>query len=440
MAMSLKKIIEYGSYLLLFTLPWQSRWIIYAGKINGGSSEYLTYSLYAADVLAIILILLAGWNLWSTGQLFQKRELGRIKSSAAFVVGIFVAFVVAQAQDKNLAMFVMIRLALAIAVFRLLLKFAEKSSAVLWLVLGLVPAAWLGVWQFFMQETFASKWLGLASHVAAEPGTSVIERYPVGQLPERWLRAYGSFDHPNMLGGAMAIGLIFSLWLLTEWYYQKDKEKLRSLLYVVIASLAAGLFVSFSRGAWLGLLIGVLIPSVIMLCQRHWAEFRPWLVGSFIMVAIFVFFLVPYRSLVSSRFVAQTRLEQKSNTERLASYHQAKTLLGQHGLVGVGPGNYVAALAESESGNPAWYYQPTHNVWLLIWVELGVVGILVAVSSFVYGLWRSFKTKNILALSLLSSFGLMSQVDHWWLSLHFGILFFAVSAGLVVLSKKTIEI
>jgi hypothetical protein len=455
--MSLKKTIEYGSYLLLFILPWQPRWIFHEGKIAGGTSEYLSYSLYASDILMIILLCLAGAHLWRARQSSGKREFSYAKSVLAMVAGMFFAYAIVKAPDRNLAMFITLRLALTVAAMRLLLTFAEKAAAAFWLAAGLVPAAWLGIWQFLTQGTFASKWLGLAQHVAAEPGTSVIERYPVGQLPERWLRAYGSFDHPNILGGAMTVGLILSLWLLAERYYQKGQEKWRMALYLIISSLAAGLFVSFSRGAWLGLFLGALFSLLAMAWLKRWDELRAWLVGLAIIAALFGLFMLPYRDLATGRFAAQTRLEIKSTTERLASYKQASALIKHNLLTGVGLGNYIPALERAEPGQPAWYYQPAHNSYLLVLAEFGLIGlILLAIILATYILAdqlpafsqlskEQLKTRKLienygqfdpLVTVMTVSIGTMMLFDHWWWSLHFGVLLFWIVVGLAVLPKK----
>lgn len=458
--MTLKKIIEYGLYLLLFILPWQTRWIFHEGKIGDGISEYLSYSLYASDLLAAVLLLLAGVHFWQARKASGKAEFSLVNALLAMAAGIFFAFSIVEAPDRNLAVFVTLRLALAVAAMRLLLIFVEKASAAFWLAAGLVPAAWLGVWQFLAQDTVASKWLGLAKHVAAEPGTSVIELYPLGQLPERWLRAYGSFDHPNILGGAMAVGLILSLWLLAERYYQKDKETLRSLLYVMIASLAAGLFVSFSRGAWLGLYVGVLSSLLAMVWLKRWAELRAWLVGTAIIVAIFGFFMLPYHDLASGRFAAQSRLEIKSTSERLASYKQASAVIKDNLLTGVGLGNYVPALQQLEPGQPAWYYQPAHSAYLLVLAEFGLIGLVllaVILATYIFKdqllefsqlskeqlkirkLIDNYGRFDPLVMVLAISIGAMMLFDHWWWSLHFGILLFWAVLGLAVLPKKSVE-
>ena len=49
--LNLKKLVEYGLYLLVFLLPIQTRWII-----NPGASEYETYSVYGTDILLLVLL------------------------------------------------------------------------------------------------------------------------------------------------------------------------------------------------------------------------------------------------------------------------------------------------------------------------------------------------------------------------------------------------
>jgi len=458
--MPLKKIIEYGLYLLLFTLPWQTRWIFRAGTIQGGVSEYLSYSLYATDILAIALLILAAYHYWRQRPPRGFRRADRIKGIIAAAVGMYFAFSIVNAPDHSLAEFIVLRMTLALATARLLLLFADKAAAALWLIAGLLPAAWLAVWQFLSQSTFANKWLGLAKHFASEPGTSVIERYPVGQLPERWLRAYGSFDHPNMLGGAMVVGLIFSLWLLSEWYYRKEKESLRSLLYLIIASLSAGLFVSFSRGAWVGLFLGAAVSVLVTVWLKRWQELRPWLVGLAIVAVIFGFFAIPYRDLAISRFAANDRLETKSTSERLASYKQGVAIFKMRPWLGVGPGNYVPALTLVEPGQPSWYYQPAHSTYLLLLSEFGILGLLLLIilaATFIFKdqlppltqmskeqlkirkLIEDYGRFDLLVTMLAISVATMILFDHWWWSLHFGVFLFWVLAAAAALPRKNVE-
>ncbi len=70
----LQKIIEYGLYLFLFILPWQTRWIIKEGEINGGYFEYETYSLYGSDILLIVVLFLAGIYFFR-----KRKEVSKLK-------------------------------------------------------------------------------------------------------------------------------------------------------------------------------------------------------------------------------------------------------------------------------------------------------------------------------------------------------------------------
>ena len=54
----LNKIIEWGVYLFIFLLPWQTRLILKEGDLNG-YWEYGTASVYGTEILLYFLFLLA---------------------------------------------------------------------------------------------------------------------------------------------------------------------------------------------------------------------------------------------------------------------------------------------------------------------------------------------------------------------------------------------
>ena len=56
----------------------------------------------------------------------------------------------------------------------------------------------------------------MAVHKAEELGTSVVETVGADGLGERWLRAYGGLDHPNILGGILAVALLLFIILHIE--------------------------------------------------------------------------------------------------------------------------------------------------------------------------------------------------------------------------------
>ena len=66
---SLARTIEYGFYLFLFLLPWQTRLIWREARLNGFTWEYGRLSLYATQLLLLALLLLYGVWLARLGRL-----------------------------------------------------------------------------------------------------------------------------------------------------------------------------------------------------------------------------------------------------------------------------------------------------------------------------------------------------------------------------------
>ena len=82
-------------------------------------------------------------------------------------------------------------------------------------------------------------------------------------------------------------------------------------------------------------------------------------------------------------------------------------------------------------------FQPVHNVFLLVWAEIGVIGFLFSVGLLLrvtcYVLCNSAlcDKNNLLNISLIAVIITMAMADHWLWSLHFGVLFFWLMIGLV---------
>ncbi|EKD46648.1 MAG: hypothetical protein ACD_67C00132G0003 [uncultured bacterium] len=447
----MEKIIKIGSYVLVFLLPWQTRWIFKAGKINGGASEYLTYSLYAADVLLIALLVLAMFYLrknifariFAFFNAIKKIEFFQGKNIEVMIIPLFLLaglISIFFAENKALASFAEIRILLAVGFFWIIARFTQKSKVAVCFVLGLVGPAILAIWQFLTQQTHAFKWLGLAEHPAFAGGTSVIESYANGMVSGRWLRAYGSFDHPNMLGGALAIGLLVCLWLLIESRKETRHSRMTGenkktvnmiFIYVSVVILSAGIFVSFSRSAWLALSLGITAGGIFLFFQKKFIDLKNWIFGAVIVAVVFVVLLLNHQELVNVRTQSEMRLEKLSLDQRKIYIKQAKELIFNNSITGVGIGNYVAEVERSNPGDPVWTYQPVHNVFLLVWAELGIFGVLLLLIFYMTMIWTHGRI-NLLMLVLLISLLPMMLFDHWLWSLHFGVLFFAIILGITV--------
>ena len=85
---------------------------------------------------------------------------------------------------------------------------------------------------------------------------------------------------------------------------------------------------------------------------------------------------------------------------------------------------------------PSWHYQPTHNVFLLIWAEVGILGLLAIAVLFFIIIKKFIIHDDWQALPVLLALIVIMLVDHWLWSLHFGVLFFWLVLGMIIKLQK----
>jgi len=410
MLSKLNKTIEYGLYLLVFLLPLQTRWII-----RGGASEYSTISFFSIDTLLFIIILLfAILKFKIQNYKFQINSKLQIQNLIIFIIGLdLVIFIsIFFASDKLIAIQFYLRFLLGIGLFWILTKANYNKTKLIYSFLaGIFLQACLGIWQFLTQSTFSSKWLGIASHNSCDLGVSVIETIS----GERWLRAYGGLDHPNVLGGLLVIGVL--LLIINKIFQPKaDPPRAGNIQYPIFL---IALFFTFSRSSWLALIIGLLSIFIIAIIKKD--LFAQKKILQIILVSsIFIFILFNiFQDLVLTRFSNNTRLENKSNIERIDSSKESLDIIKDNWLFGVGAGNYVEKIKIDK------YSQPVHNVFLLVFVEIGIFGLIFFVSLLLFAV----NSRNIFLLIALFT---IFMFDHYFWSLHFGILLFWLILGVML--------
>lgn len=261
-------------------------------------------------------------------------------------------------------------------------------------LLAMVGHALLALIQFAAQEVWASTFLGTAHHAAWVRGDAVVEA-----MGGRWLRAYGGFSHPNVLGAA----LLCTLMLLTQWAmgpcgaggrWGNPEKSGRGFLgcaagivpgvFVVIATFA--LIATFSRSALLGLVI-LLAVLAVRRATRHLAT-----VGALALVAA----VAVTWPLWSPRIAAANRIEVRSLAERRSALADARHLLADRRAALVGVGLHampVAVLRSIDSRRDPYTIQPVHNVPLLALAEVGVFGVLALLAAFWQGARSTFRTR-----------------------------------------------
>lgn len=430
------KITNYIIYAFVFLLPWQTRYIFKAGSIGGGASEYGTISLYIVDIIAILILLFSAIDLWR-----RRQEAGTaIKSSRmSWLVALFLIVAggsVLSSTDRSVALFDAGRLIpTALVVSAIYFSVLDKRKLLKVLLISLAIQGLLGTYQFTQQKNFANKYFGLAYHESAAGGSSVVEFMGEDGLGQRWLRAYGGQDHPNIFGGLMVLGLLLAIYLsFTNEPVDGDDRFIDGDLLLMILIFFIGTVVSFSRAAWLAFVVTWLLFFMITILKKHKGKqlqvLKIFLFATLITLSMNYF----YGDLIKVRVMGGTRLEAKSTKERIASYKQAWPILKENYFLGVGIGNYTKALEENIPKQPSWFYQPVHNTFVLILTELGAFGLLAflgIVFLLIRKLWRQRARLQIYKLPMLLALFMMMLLDHWFWSLHIGVFILALAVWFI---------
>ena len=332
-------------------LPWQTRFVARERWLNGFPWEQGRWSFYATWILMLVLI---AWSVYEHRRQWTRR-------SVQYAVGAIVVACFALIHSASLVASAQWMFQIAVLggwVWAMRDARIPVQTVGTWFVYSLIPVGVLACVQWVTQHTFAASWLGLAGHVPADLGASIVET-----AHGRWLRVYGSFPHPNIAGIWFAIGAYVSAVYYTE---------LRSRVYAFAAiTLSAPLFFTQSRAAVLALIVGL-----IALCVRHVsreAKRMLWGVG-----ALFLMLTSLYSWVVLPRFSGTAPAEVRSTHERLTAFSQGWELFSLHPLLGAGPNAAGEVWYEQhpwrDTSDHAEPYIPLHNVFFLLVVELGVIG------------------------------------------------------------------
>jgi len=385
---------------LLLTLPfWRHRVLLHRGP-EAVFFEFHDITLYSNDLL--------WWGavgLWLLSRLVTTRP-SQARLGPWFLTAPLVGFLVLSAVgipfavDPLYAAYQTFRLLLLLALYLMLVNAPLTPGAISWpLAAAMVLQAVVALPQFFSGSSMGLKRLGEITVTAAWPGASVVM---VGE--QRWLRAYGLTQHPNLLAGCL-----MTMLLVVGGYYLMQRGWKRLLLLVTLGLGLAALLLTFSRAAWLGLLLGSGLALLLLLWAWRRNQWSPNWVAIGLLVTVLSFIVLSF--IAANWQLLQPRLgltsqgtEIRSVESRAIQGPAAGALIQMRPVLGVGLGNYPTALYSLAREMVAAYpvYQPVYNVALLVTAELGILGGI---------LWLSLVLLPWLNLWLRR---VQVQITPWW--------------------------
>jgi O-antigen ligase len=345
------------------------RWVLFELVFPRVYRDYTSGLVFMGDVFLIATLLL-----WGGSWLLNRRPVTLGPRLLAFpMFGLILAGAVSAVFSivPELSWYYVARLLLAFGLYLYVVNEIRSLMAVLWAVAsGVYLQASVSILQALEQGSVGLKLLGELELDPAWKGVSIVWGEGL-----RSLRAYGLSDHPNILGGVLAFGL-----LLTLCGYLMAEGGRKLLLAAVFIAGALGLLLTFSRAAWLGFFSGALLAALLL-----WRRKRPDILrdglylaaASLLALAPFIWYNLPYLGvrLNAGRSFEEVDYELGSLVERQALNQAANELFTSNAVNGVGLGASPVALMQSKP-DFIFYYQPAHIVVLDAAAETGLFGAM----------------------------------------------------------------
>lgn len=400
-------------------------------------SDFLTFSLYLADLLLVLVGVVLLYN-WGKGFLSPREEssinwrkfvtyetLWRWLFLSPFVLWQVVYLL--QGTKTGIQPYFWQNLSIVLLLILLTSKsFWIKVYRVRKVLIGSVIAlavleSILALVQFSLQGSVGLPFSVEPVFFAYMPNVATLS--VDGLL---FVRPYGTFPHPNVLAGFLACSLLFSLWGLGEISIKKLS---RWLILSGLPIIAFGLALTQSRTAISALVLALLVGIIAEIWKKKWRALPSTEMAMSIVVIVSLVL-----ALIGVLPVTKSRIPDKSEpaiTER-ANYNRiAMSIIGDNFTTGLGPYQSLLHMQRySARSLEVWEHQPIHNVPLLIWAEVGIYS-LIGLFLLMFGLfWHylkkylCFASVSIMPVVILIFTALVMIYDHYFYTLRIGQLIF----------------
>ncbi|ESY83911.1 membrane protein [Mesorhizobium sp. LNHC220B00] len=272
-------------------------------------------------------------------------------------------------------------------------------------VTAMQPNLYRLIFNAYVLSAVATSLLGIAGYFHAFPDAEIFTKYD---------RAAGAFQDPNVFGPFLVLPGIYLLYLLLTGPITR-----MPLLAVPLLIISAGIFFSFSRGAWGMFAVSAILLTGCLFLQSASGMFRLRVVImtlaalSLLAIAVIVILQLPG---VSDMFSNRAHLEQSYDTARLGRF--ARYTLGfqmamEHPF-GIGPLVFGTIFGED-----------THDIWLKMLMDYGWIGFVSFLTLIVWTIsagfrillrdrpWQPYLLCAYVAFIGNVGLGTFIDIDHW---------------------------
>lgn len=404
-------------YLLVLLLPMNlgKHFEILDSYVWGLLVDYLVPTIYVQDILVIGILFF-----WLLEKGIPKKETF-IKFFNAKYIQVLIFFLFSMllsvfvSQRLIPSMYTFVRFFLYVGLF-LYVVYEVKLERDFYKIVNLVSygVIFLGILsiaQFLKQGSVFNNYLFLGEQPYSVSTWGIVKEkiFGVGKVA-----SYGLFKHPNTFGGFLAIVLI--------WLYIGIKRNKKFSVPFLVGTVA--LILTFSYTSWACFLLGILITFLI---KNQWLGFKHTLLIFMTAFSILMAFLPVFKNLVPE-VSSHPSFYRRSNL-----IIGTKRIIEEKPLFGVGIGSFTALIDEyMPVSADLRFTQPVHNVFLLLFSEIGAVGLLFFVLFMFYASKKIVRLRflGMLFISFIQILFLFSW-DHYFLTQHQTLLLFWMIAGLI---------
>ncbi len=420
---------QFFFYLFFAFLPFQIDALVLSAEIffSGFFNPYLTHFIYLSDVFLILSLSLFAFSSMLRDGFWKKFSFGN-KKFHLFVLSLLGAMFLGTwvgADFLNSLLYFLRFLEFYLVFLLLSNKVVDIKKLLTMVVFMMTFLAAIGIFQFLLQESLGLRFFGEPLVSSRELGVAKID-----VLGESYLRAYSVFSHPNLFAGYLVFSLIFSFYLF--------RFMPRAMAFCLLVSLLA-LVLTFSRSAFLALFVAALFYFSFYGSK----QLLKVILLTFLLVLLALLFLNVETLLVERFFF----LSSDALSERLKYVDIALNMIGEN-IWGVGFGNFTLVMQQYYLFKlDPWLFQPVHNIYLLAFAELGILGGIILLFLFLYSallLLRKVKIvkreRDFVAMvfSLLIAVLIIGFFDHYLLTLYQGqaLMWFCLGLIFLIVSQE----
>ena len=394
--------------------------------LTGAYSDFTSFSLYLSDILifllATIVIIPRGKKIWLKIKAFRLTSfplLFPIPYSLfpifLLTLAILLAFITHFGLNIRLNAYLLIKwLELIVAYGTFEILFEQNSLKIIFLRLF----AWLcglesiiALIQFVRQSSLGLYRLG-ESHLA--PNILGVAKIVSGGTT--FIRGYGTFPHPNPFSAFLVVGIIITIYLLNNSTNKKSAGLYSILLFINIL----GLTVTFSRGAYLALAVGLVVFFGLLFFRRHpdpervhpsegeGSQTRDSSASTFakatadksdalglrmtpVIIVVLISIVISFFLFKPFLLTRATFSDQSTIAREFYDVTGVKMAL-KNPIFGIGLGESVLHMEQYSGRSLApWDKQPPHNYFIIAAAELGIPAMLILVWMFLAHLSRLVK-------------------------------------------------